>query len=104
MENDFDIDDYVFNTEETQLSLQETSTSSDDIFWKDAINDEMNSLVFNNTWKLVESPPGCTTIGCKLVLRNKYKLNGTINKFKAWLVTKGVKQKADIDFFNTFLR
>jgi hypothetical protein len=51
----------------------------------------MDSLISNKTWKLVELPPGCKTIGCKWVLRKKLKPDGTIVKFKARLVAKGFK-------------
>ena len=64
--------------------------------------DEMDSPISNKTWKLVDLPPGCKTIGCKWVLRKKLKLDGIIDKFKARLVAKGYKQKADVDFFDTF--
>ena len=36
------------------------------------------------------------------VLRKKLKPDGSIDKFKARLVAKGFKQKADLDFFDTF--
>ena len=62
----------------------------------------MKSLSSNRTWKLVDFPPGCKTIDCKWVLRKKLKPNGSIDKFKARLVAKGFKQKADLDFFDTF--
>ena len=62
----------------------------------------MDSIITNNTWKLVDLPPGCKTIGCKWVLRRKLKLDGTTEKFKARLAAKGFKQKEDIDFFDTF--
>ena len=62
----------------------------------------MESLISNRTWKLVDLPPGCKTIGCKWVLRKKLKPDGSIDKFKARLVAKGFKQKADLDFFDTF--
>ena len=42
------------------------------------------------------------TIGCKWVLRKKLKPDGSIDKFKARLVAKEFKQKADLDFFDTF--
>ena len=62
----------------------------------------MESLISNRTWKLLDLPPGCKTIGCKWVLRKKLKPDGSIDKFKTKLVAKGFKQKADLDFFDTF--
>ena len=65
----------------------------------------MGSIISNNTWKPVDLPPGCKTIGCKGVLKRKLKLGGTIEKFKARLVSKGFKQKEDVkdvDFFDTY--
>ena len=52
----------------------------------------MESLISNKTWKLVDLPRGCKTIGCKWVLRKKLKLDGSIDKYKARLVAKGFKQ------------
>ena len=62
----------------------------------------MESLISNRTWKLVDLPPGCKTIGCKWVIRKRLKPDGSIDKFKARLVAKGFKQKTDLDFFDTF--
>ena len=62
----------------------------------------MKSLISNRTWKLVDLPSSCKTIGCKWVLRKNLKPYGSIDKFKARLVAKGFKQKADLDFFDTF--
>ena len=62
----------------------------------------MKSLISNRTWKLVDLPSGCKTIGCKWVLRKKLESGGSIDKYKARLVAKGFKQKADLDFFDTF--
>ena len=97
VEKDFGPDYYVFNIEENPQNLKEVLTSPDAIFWKDAVNDEMKSLISNRTWKLVDLLPGC-----KWVLRKNLKLDGSIDKFKARLVAKGFKQKADLDFFDTF--
>ena len=62
----------------------------------------MKSLISNRTWKLIDIPLGCKTIGCKWVLRKNLKLDGSIDKFKARLVAKSFKQKVDLDFFDTF--
>lgn len=39
--------------------------SSNIVFWEETINDEMNSLISNKTWKLVNLLSGCKTMGCK---------------------------------------
>ena len=91
VEKDFGLDYYVFNLEENSSNLKEALASPDAIFWKEAVNDEMDSLIYNKTWKLVELPPGCKTIGCKWVLRKKLKSDGIIDKFKARFVAKGFK-------------
>ena len=101
-EKDYGPDYYVYNLEEIPNTIEEALSSPDSIFWQEAINDEMDSLISNKTWKLVDLPPSCKTIGSKWVLRKKYKPDGTIEKYKARLVPKGFKQKEDIDFFDTF--
>ena len=63
VEKDFDLDYYVFNIEENPQNLKEALTSLDAIFWKEAVNDEMESLISNRTWKLIDLPSGCMTIG-----------------------------------------
>ena len=62
----------------------------------------MESLISNKTWKLVDLPPGCKTIGCKWVLRKNMKPDGSIDKYKARLVAKGFKQLEGLEFFDTF--
>ena len=52
-------------------NLKEALTSLNAILWKEAVNDEMESLISNRTWKLVDLPPGC-----KWVLRKKLKQIG----------------------------
>ena len=34
-------------------------------FLKEAINDEMDSIMSNHTWEIVDLPPGSKPIGCK---------------------------------------
>ena len=101
VEKVFGPDYYVFNIEEKPQNLKEALTSLDAIYWKKAVNDEMESLI-SRTWKLVDIPPDCKTIGCKWVLRKKLNPDGSIDKFKVRLVAKGFKQKTGLDFFDTF--
>ncbi|GJZ11301.1 zinc finger, CCHC-type containing protein [Tanacetum coccineum] len=66
------------------------------------INDEMDSIMGNNTWVLADLPPGCKPLGCKWIFKRKLKVDGTIEKFKARLVIQGFKQKSGIDYFDTY--
>ena len=46
------------------LTFEEAMKSNDSAFWKEAVNDEMDSIMGNKTWKLVDLPPGSKPIGC----------------------------------------
>jgi hypothetical protein len=62
----------------------------------------MDSILSNGTWELSELPFGCKPIGCKWVFKKKLRPDGTIDKYKAWLVAKGYTQKEGEDFFDTY--
>lgn len=83
--------------EEDIENLQEALSSLDAYLWQEAINGEIDSLESNKTWHLVVFP-----FGCKWVLKNKLKHDGTMDKYKARLVTKGFRQRENRDFFDTF--
>ena len=68
----------VFNTEDDPKSYKEAMASRDSAFQNEAVNDEMNSILSNNTWVLVDLPTGSKPIVCKGVFRRKYNTNGSI--------------------------
>jgi hypothetical protein len=41
-------------------------------------------------------------VGCKWVLRKKYKADGYLDKYKARLVAKGFTQQSGVDFVDTY--
>nr|GEX78884.1 hypothetical protein [Tanacetum cinerariifolium] len=65
------------------IFLVEGYPSRNSAFWKEAINDEIDFLVSNNTWELLDLPPGSKAIGCRWVFRIKYHTDGSIQTFKA---------------------
>lgn len=66
------------------------------------MHDEFDSLIENETWTLVELPPGKIPIKCKWVFKTKLDANGNVFKHKARLVGKGCSQKHGIDYTETF--
>ncbi|GKC81201.1 zinc finger, CCHC-type containing protein, partial [Tanacetum coccineum] len=49
--------------------------SQDVAFWKEAINDELDSIMENSTWVLANLPPGCKPLGCKWIFQRKLKMD-----------------------------
>jgi hypothetical protein len=83
-------------------TLSEAYVSLDAQYWKEAIQNEMDSILTNGTWKFCDCPVGCKPVGCKWIFKKKLKSNGTIDKYKARHVTKRFTQKECEDFFNTY--
>ncbi|GJR93587.1 zinc finger, CCHC-type containing protein [Tanacetum coccineum] len=48
---------YCFNVEDDPKTFDDAMKSQDVAFWKEAINDEMDSIMGNNTWVLADLPP-----------------------------------------------
>nr|GEV34077.1 zinc finger, CCHC-type [Tanacetum cinerariifolium] len=69
---------------------------------KEAINDEMDFIMGNNTWLLADLPSGCKPLGSKWIFKRKLKVDGTIENFKARLVIQGFEQKSEIKYFDTY--
>ncbi|XP_019154331.1 PREDICTED: uncharacterized protein LOC109150810 [Ipomoea nil] len=69
--------------------------------WRDAMDQEFNALLHNNTWTLVAPKPDMNIIGCKWVFRTKRTADGSVERYKARLVVKGFNQAAGEDFFDT---
>ena len=92
----------TYLVEENPYTFQEAMNAHDAAFWKEALDDEIESILANNTWELTDLPLGTKPLGCKWVLKKKLRLDGSIKKYKARLVAKGFRQKEGIDFFDTY--
>lgn len=51
---------------------------------------------------MVEYPKYSSPIGFMWVNKTNVKIDGVLDKYKAWLVANGYDQQASIDFFQTF--
>ncbi|CAN6200243.1 unnamed protein product [Urochloa humidicola] len=73
-----------------------------DAAWRAAMEEEMQSVEENSTWKLVDLPHGHRPIGLKWVFKLKQNEAGNIIKHKARLVAKGYVQQPGVDYEDAF--
>ena len=64
--------------------------------------EEMKAIEENETWELIDPPPGCRPIGLKWVYKVKQDKRGAIINHKACLVARGFVQREGIDFEEVF--
>jgi hypothetical protein len=96
-------DDFIiYLVDDTPKIIVEAFGSPDVDDWKEAVHSEMNSILSNGTWELVDRSYGCKHVGCKYVFKKKLRPDGTIDKYKASPVAKGDTQKKGKDFFDTY--
>jgi hypothetical protein len=62
----------------------------------------MDLILCNGTWELSKLPFGCKPIECKWVFKKKLRPDGTIDKYKVWLMAKGYTQKEGEDLIDTY--
>jgi hypothetical protein len=86
----------------TATTIEGAFPSPDADLWKEVVRSEMESIMSNGTWEVVDRLYGCKPIGCKWVFKKKLRLDATIERYKARLVVKGYTQKEGEDFFDTY--
>ena len=65
------------------------------------MKEDFNSLQKNNTWELVDLPPGRKLFQCKWVFKTKFTNDGSPLKYKEILVSNGYSQVHGIDYNET---
>lgn len=70
--------------------------------WQNAIADEINSLIQNNTWIIVSKPANRNIVSCKWLFNIKNDEFGKPVKYKARLVARGFSQEYLTDYNETF--
>ncbi|GKD53452.1 zinc finger, CCHC-type containing protein [Tanacetum coccineum] len=78
--------DFVSFMVENEPTLYRYTVTSSEARWKESIKSEIDSILQNHTWELVELPPGCKPLGYKWIFKKKIKADGTIDKYKARLI------------------
>jgi hypothetical protein len=55
----------VYLVNDTPKTLSEAYASPDAEYWKEAVHNEMDSILINGTWEICDLPIGCKPVGCK---------------------------------------
>ncbi|KAL0374025.1 UNVERIFIED_CONTAM: hypothetical protein Sradi_3318200 [Sesamum radiatum] len=66
---DFESDFVTYNIEDDSITFKDVMASLKAKQWKEAIKSEIDSIVSNRIWVLVDLLPGCTAIGCKWIFK-----------------------------------
>jgi len=65
--------------------------------WKQAMDEEIKALTSKGTWELVSAPTDEVVVGCRWVFNLKYRLDGSVDRYKARIMANGYTQTYDID-------
>ena len=68
--------------EDDPKAYKEAMMSRDVALRKETINNEMNSLLYNNTWIIVDLSSNSKAVRCKWVFRRKYNYMGQFKLLK----------------------
>jgi hypothetical protein len=79
----------IYLMDDTPKTIEEAYSSLDADLWKKAVQREMNSIMSNRTWEVIDRLCGCKPVGCKWMFKKKLRPDGTIEKYKTRLVAKG---------------
>ena len=106
--NDFEDDDkvmssidYCYRVSAFPQNYKEAVESPECEYWKNAMNEEMNSLKENSTFTLTTLPEGRRLVGGRWVYTVKENPDGS-KTYKARYVAKGYSQVKDEDYQETF--
>jgi hypothetical protein len=97
-------DNYLYsvtsNNLDDPLTVEEALHRPDAQCWKEAMMEEYESLLENQTWSLTNLPDSKRVINSKWIFKTKY--CGPDKRYKARLVIKGCSQKPGVDYDETF--
>ena len=84
--------DYNIGAKNNLETFSQAMSSKESNSWYSAMKEEMNSMVSNRVWDLVEFPDGVKVIGCKSIFKTKRDSLGNIERHKAKIASKGFTQ------------
>nr|XP_040256480.1 serine/arginine repetitive matrix protein 1-like [Aegilops tauschii subsp. strangulata] len=100
----YSADEYVCAASTSTSSPVPTSTRAAlrDPHWLATMQEKFDALQCNRTWQLVPRPPHANIISGKWVFCHKTRPDGSLERYKARWVVHGFRQRAGVDFTDTF--
>jgi hypothetical protein len=89
----------------TSITDSEPTTfeqARDQQVWREAMQEEHDSIMRNDVWEVVPRPKGKSVVTSRWLYKIKYAADGSIEKHKARFVVKGFSQVEGIDYDETF--
>ncbi|GJZ19863.1 retrotransposon protein, putative, ty1-copia subclass [Tanacetum coccineum] len=83
-------------------SYKATMLDSESNKWIDAMNAEIQSMMDNMVWVLVDLPLGCKNVGSKWIFKKRNDMDGIVHTYKARLVAKDYTQLYGVDYEEMF--
>ena len=77
MSKTFGPDFLTLMLEDEPQSFKEAMSTPEAPLWKEVINSEIESILQNHTWELVDLPPDCKPLGYKWIFKRKMKVDGS---------------------------
>ena len=71
------------------VTVEDALKRQDSDKWKDAMQEEYESLTSNNVWEFVEPPKDCKLVSSKWIFKRKVGSTGLVEQYKARLVAQG---------------
>ncbi|KAK1613220.1 hypothetical protein QYE76_036893 [Lolium multiflorum] len=96
IEKSFGDDFIVYLVDDTPTSIAEAYASPDADDWKEAVHNEMDSILSNGTWELSERPHGCKPVGCKWVFKKKLRPDGHPAVLEGYSDSNWISDVADL--------
>ena len=94
--------DFWTLTSELMEEPLDFNSASQDAKWQSAIQKEVDAILRNRTWDIIDRPSNRKPITAKWIFKLKRTTEGVVNKLKARIVARGFQQKEGIDYNEIF--
>ena len=76
--------------------------ASSEQVWQDSMTEEYQSILKTDVWGIVLRPKGKSVVTSKWIYKIKHVADGSIEKYKARFVARGLSQIEGVDYDETF--